>query len=114
MSIKNSIKAIPLRTLASSAVSGTYALLTAASGLSQPCFYLRINNASNQDITVSFDGTTDQEYVLASDVLTIPVQTQIQAPVQGAAFARGTKIFVKGTAGTGSIYLSGYYTSQGA
>lgn len=108
MAIKNSVKAIPLTNIASSSVSSSYAAIN-ASGLPQACIIIRINNASNKDITVSYDGVNDHEYVLANNFVTFEFQTNSQPNNFIANMAAGTVVWVKGTGGTGNIYLSGYY-----
>ena len=109
MAQKNNIKPIPLTNIASSTVSGTYAAIN-SSGLANPCFLIRIINNSTQDVTVSYDGVNDHEFV--PKATTVAVTGQANVP-QFGTFSAFTVVYVKGTAGTGNIYLSGYYQPQG-
>lgn len=104
----NRVQAIPLTSIASSTVSGTYQAIN-ANGLSEACFMIRINNDSNKDITVSYDGSTDHEFIIASDFLQVDAQNNARPNNFIALFPKGMIVYVKGTAGTGNIYLSGYY-----
>lgn len=109
MAVKNYVLAIPLTSIASSTVGGTYAAIN-PTGLPNACFELRITNNSNKDITISYDGINDHEYLpTASAALQIYGQQGAQPSSFIANFAKGTVIWVKGTAGTGNIYLSGFY-----
>jgi hypothetical protein len=105
---KNSVKPLLLSNLASSAITTTYAPLN-GTGFTQAPFFIRINNASNMPITISYDGVHDHEYLVANSVFELPSQTNSQPNAHVALFPKYTVVYVKGTAGTGSIYLSGYY-----
>lgn len=78
-------------------------------GLSGPCFMIRITNASNQSIVISYDGVTDHDVLLDDSVLEVNFQNNSRPGNQVALLPTGTKVWVKGTAGTGFIYLSGFY-----
>jgi hypothetical protein len=105
---QNSVKPFLLSSKASSTVTGSYTALN-SSGFIQSPFFIRINNASNQAITVSYDGVNDHEYISLGGILELPTQTNSQPNAHMALFPKGTVVYVKGTAGTGNIYLSGYY-----
>lgn len=107
MAFANTIRAIPLTSLASASISSSYTVID-SDGFDAPCFTMRIVNNTNKDITVSYDGTNDHEFV--------PTLTSIQIPnpapqplKTGALFPKGLKVWVKGAAGTGSVYLVGYF-----
>ena len=108
MASKNTVKAITLTSISSGSVTGSYAAINSG-GLTQPCFLIRIMNASDKDITISYDGTHDHEYILANSTLQVESQTNSQPNNNIAKFASNLVVYVKGTAGTGTIYLSGYY-----
>lgn len=108
MAVKNKVLAIPLTNIASSTVSSSYQAIN-ATGLANPCFLIRIINASTTNVTVSYDGVTDNEYVIAASSMDVNAQTNGQPNTSIANFAAGTVVYVKGTAGTGNVYLSGYY-----
>lgn len=102
MAVKNVVLAIPLGTIA---IAGTYAAFAA---LPQACFLIRIINGSNAGVTVSYDGVTDNDFVLAADSLQLPMQSNSQPNNFTANVAKGSIIYVKGT-GAGNVYLAGYY-----
>ena len=70
-------------------------------------------NNSTQDITISFDGTNDADYIPKSTSKNLPLLYPLIPQTNSAQFAQGTQIYVKGTAGTGDIYVAGYYQPQG-
>jgi hypothetical protein len=105
---QNSVKPFILSSKASSTVNGTYAALNSPGFIQSP-FFIRITNASNEDITVSYDGIHDHEYVSALTSFELPSQTNSQPNAHVALFPKNTIVYVKGTAGTGNITLSGYY-----
>jgi uncharacterized protein (UPF0303 family) len=109
MSLKNSIKAVPLKNIDSSTVGATYKAIN-STGLPNGCFLIKITNNSTQDVTVSYDGTTDHEYVIKATSVQISGESNNE---QYVAFPGSMVVYVKGTAGTGNIYLSGYYQPQG-
>jgi hypothetical protein len=105
---QNSVKPFPLSTIASSAVIAEYRPLN-GTGFEQAPFFIRINNASSTAITVSYDGINDHEFLAANTVFELPSQTNSQPNAHIALFPKYTVVYIKGTAGTGAIYLSGYY-----
>lgn len=105
---QNSVKPFLLSSILSSAVTTMYAPLN-GTGFSQPPFFIRINNASSAAITVSYDGINDHEFIAANSVFELPSQTNSQPGAHIALFPKNTVVYIKGTAGTGNVYLSGYY-----
>ena len=69
--------------------------------LDEACRMIRITNASDKNITVSFDGYIDNDYILAG--------TSLEVMLPEALWRRLTTVYAKGTAGTGSIFVSGYW-----
>jgi hypothetical protein len=108
MAVKNIIKAIPLTNFASASLTTDYQAIN-TTGLSNSCCILRLNSTSSTSVTVSYDGVNDHEFLLAGASFTIPVQANSQPNNFIANFPIGMQVYVKGTAGTGNIYLSGYY-----
>lgn len=105
---QNSVKAFVLSSLASASVTGTYAPINSA-GFPQAPFFIRIVNASSMAVTVSYDGVNDNEFIPSGGVFDLPSQTNSQPNAHVALLPKGTVVYIKGTAGTGSVYLSGYY-----
>lgn len=114
MAAKNSIKAIPMTAVASTAFTGSYQLLSGAGGLTNACFMLKIVNNSDQDVSVSYDGATDNDFVPKGTRTELLFQTNSQPNNFIANIPQGTKVYIKGSAGmSGSVYLVGYYSPQG-
>jgi len=106
MAVRNSVFAIPLTSLESTGITGTYAPIN-ATGLPQACWKLRITNDTDEDVTLSYDGINDHEYLPTTDILEIYAGSQGQPNNHLCNFAKGTVIWAKGTTGTGFLYLSG-------
>lgn len=112
MSLKNNVLAIPLSSFDTSGLSTSYQAINAG-GLDNPCFLIRIVNNSNTDITISYDGVTDNEFVPTKTSIPINFQANSQPQAQSAILRKGTIVWVKGAGvSTGLIYVSGYYTPQ--
>ena len=78
-----------------------------ASGFSNDVQILRVVNDSDQDIDISYDGTTDNDFCRAGDSFELLFGAAKEGD-QGALSA-GTQVYVKGAAaGTGLIYASAY------
>ncbi len=105
---QNSVKSFILSSVLSSSVSSTYAPLN-GTGFIQAPFFIRIINASTMAITVSYNGVNDNEFIPANSVFENHSQTNSQPNAQVALLPKNTIVYIKGTAGTGNIYLSGYY-----
>lgn len=109
--MKNSIKEIPLSSINSTDLTGSYQPINAG-GLPNACFLLRIINGGTTAITISYDGINDHDAVFAASILSVqgPVSAIPNAP--GGLFPAGTVIYAKGTAGaSGTIGVAGYYQS---
>jgi hypothetical protein len=105
---QTSVKSFVLSNVLSSAVTALYAPLN-GTGFTHAPFLIRIINASSAAITISYNGVDDNEFIPANGVFELPSQTNSQPNAQVALFSKGTIVYIKGTAGTGNIYLSGYY-----
>ncbi len=110
MAYKNFVKAIPLKSLASTSFGSSYTLVTASTGIPNPCFMLKIVNNSDQDVTVSYDGTNDHDFVPTKVTTELKSGDVNQPNNYTTIWAQGTQVWVKGTAGmAGSVYVVGYY-----
>lgn len=112
LALKDIIAAIPLSTFDSASLSGTYQLLSASGGFPQGCMLIKITNASAVPITISYDGTTDNEYIRAGESFPIYAQPLNQPQNKRCMWPLGTRVYVKGTASTGLIAVSGYYSPR--
>jgi hypothetical protein len=110
---KNRVVPLLLTSIASSTMSSSYQAIN-PNGAEGAAFFFRINNDTNETITISYDGVNDHEIMLTDTIYETPT-TQNNALPAGkvALFPIGQKIYVKGTSGTGSVYLSGFYQLVG-
>lgn len=93
----------PLQSIASSAVTGTYQAIGTKS--LYPGRILRIVNNSSQDITISWDGSTDHDYIKTQTSVTYDFGAMKGTSAPACEMDQGAVLFVKGTAGTGNIYV---------
>lgn len=84
---------------------GAYSVLD-ADGVDGPLSSIRFFNNSDTDVFVSIDGTNDHWVVPADYEYSDNFQSNSQ---REGVLKKGTKIYVRGTAGTGYFYVSGYY-----
>lgn len=109
MAFQNKVLPIALSSIDSATFTGAYQLLSPAAGLAEACIMLHIVNNANVSITISYNGTTDHDFLLAATDRELNFQTNGQPQNYAATLAKGTKIYVKGAAGVGLVYLSGFY-----
>ncbi len=113
MASKIAIKSVPIRSVASTALTGTYQVLAAAIGA--PCHMIKIVNDSDADVFVSFDYNPAVASKIANDF--VPAQTTALIPpfegypnTNACLWSSSNPVYILGTAGmSGSIYLVGYY-----
>lgn len=103
----NRVKAIEMYAHNSATLTGGYDPFVAS--LDQACFMLRIINASNKQVNISYDGTTMHDVVLSNSTTMLMFQTN-NLPHSGIALMpKGKGIWLVGDPGVGWIYLAGYY-----
>ncbi len=107
---KNVIQSATLATFNSASLTASYQAVN-SSGLPAGCLLVRIVNAATTAITISYDGTTDHEFVGANSFVQLDLQSNSQPNGFVANMKKGTVIYVKGTAGVGTIGVSAYYQS---
>ena|ERR1044071_3120524 len=95
-----------LQSIASSEVTSSYQVLGT---FSFPARLFKITNNSDEDVTISWDGTHDHEYVPAGGFVLIDIAANREVSDIFDAML-GTTLYAKGTAGTGNVYLSYYYS----
>jgi len=71
--------------------------------------FIRITNDSDTDVIISYDGVTDHEYIPAGDAIKTYFQDSAIPGNYIAKLRKGTIVHARGTAGTGLLYVSGYY-----
>lgn len=109
MALTSTVKAVALSSLDTAGLTGGYDVIN-ASGLSHSCFKLRITNASNVDLGISYDGSTTSDIIPSDSVFTLDLQNNAGPSGYNCVMAKGTKVYVIAVApGVGSVYLAGYY-----
>lgn len=96
-----------LRSIDSATFTGSYQAIGVA--LANKAVLIKIINNSTVAVTVSWDGSTDHDYIPANGFSLYDVTANSQRE-SGIFIAEGTIFFVKGSAGTGSVYLVDFYT----
>jgi len=106
---KNFIEAIEMTSIDSATFTGNLQALN-TDGLDEACTMIRITNNSDRDITISYDGVTEHDFLRSDDKLELNLQANSQSAGYISKMKQGTVVYVAGLAGgTGLIYLAGYY-----
>lgn len=95
-----------LRSIDSSTFTGSYQAL--GTPLVHPAYILKMVNNSTVLVTVSIDGTTDIDVAPAGSFWLYD-EGKVGISSFIPAVPAGTQIYVKGSAGTGSVYLVSQY-----
>lgn len=100
-----------LRSIDSSTFTGSYQAL--GTPLAHPASIVKLVNNSSVLVTVSTNGTTDHDVSPNSSFFLYDVTTNTPSQGDDAVFIpQGTQYYVKGSAGTGSVYLVVQYIKQ--
>lgn len=107
------VQAIPIQALDASFINALTPTAINPNGLPNSIFLLRIINASNTPvlITYSTSGSVTADYVAANSTIQLPAQSNSKNGVIGN-FPKGLVVSALGTAGVGSLYVAGYYISS--
>jgi len=97
------IKPETLRSIDSATFTGSYQNLGTA--LTQPAALVKIVNNSTSLITISWDGINDHDVAPANSFALYDIETNSGVAERGLSVPVGTLFRVKGSAGTGSVYL---------
>jgi len=110
---KNRMAAIPLGTFNAANLTANFQPIYPG-GLPHAVAALRINNLSNVDIYLSFDGITTNDIIPAGTPYIIPVASLAQPNNYVMQVSKGSMLSIKwvAAAGIGSIYTSGYYNAE--
>ena len=110
MAAKTYITFTELITFDSSALTTSYQPLN-ATGFSTDVYIFKMYNGSDQDITISYDGSTDHDFLAAGATFIIDFASNSEGKREG--LRKGQQIWVKGAgAGTGNIRANGYSRSR--
>lgn len=96
-----------LRTLAFGSISGTYAGI--GTSLLHPCRILYIVNTTDALLIFSFDGVNDHFVIPSQSYILIDVTSNMTLTGGAFAIAQGQRIYVKGSPGSGTVYLSVFF-----
>lgn len=101
-----------LRSRDSATFTGSYQTL--GTPLANPSVLLKFVNNSTSLVTVSYDGVNDHDISPSSSFYLYDFGSDAQSVSgdQRLSFAQGTQIYVKGSAGTGSVYAITVYTGN--
>jgi len=102
----------PLRSLAFGSISGTYSKVGTA--LSNAAHIINIDNTSDVQFTVSFDGINDHLIIPSEAGKVFDLSSNKISTVQKLMIPQNTQVYVKQTTGAptqGSIYVSVIYAS---
>lgn len=114
--MSNGIVLLPeaLRSIDSASFTGSYQTL--GTPLDHPARLIKFVNNSNVDVTISWDGSTDHDFLPASSAVVYDVATNRQA-ISGVGqllIADQTQFYASGGAGggnSGSVYLIVLYAN---
>jgi hypothetical protein len=96
------------RSLAFGSISGTYAKVGGA--LAHPIRILVLQNQTDVAVTFSFDGTNDTITLQSKIAFTFDL-TANKTSQNSLLLGQGTQIWVKGSPGSGSVYMSAFYAT---
>ena len=110
MSYTNRINWEALRSRDSATFTGSYQTL--GTPLANPSYICKLVNNSTVLVTISIDGTTDID-VAPANSFWLYDEGKVGVSSAYPALPAGTQVYVKGSAGTGSVYLVTQYIVQG-
>jgi hypothetical protein len=81
----------------------------ATPGIPEQCFLIRFSNPSATTVFVSYDlGVTEHEVVFFEGIVEIYFQNNAAYSAKTNCLAKGTPIWLRGTADDSEFYISGY------
>ena len=95
-----------LRSIDSATFTGAYQAL--GTPLSHNCFLVKLVNNSTVPVTVSVDGVTDHDIFPFGSFSLYDYQAN-RTREAGLTIPKNTQYYVKGAAGTGSVYIVAQY-----
>jgi hypothetical protein len=112
MKLTNRVYAVPASFFNAADISEINYLPLNLDPLQEPCFLMRIINASTEDIWISYDGVTEHDYIPAGHTTTINYQTNALPNAYVAQEPKGLTVYVKDVIAPfkplGSIVLAAY------
>ena len=108
----NAVKSVTMDHLDLTSITTSYTVIY-EDGFDNACSMIRIHNATNSPLWISFNGTTDNDYLAIGASLQLPVQDNHLPSGLVAKFKKKSKVYVKFTVAPkpplGTVYLIGYY-----
>ena len=108
----NRFQAIPRAVFDTSGLTASYKPLN-GTGFAEPIKLLKIYNAGSLGINISYDGLTDHDFFPAGATIIMDFQANHadnSSYSSGTLYgAKGQIIYGKGTAGSGNLYIIGFY-----
>lgn len=98
-----------LRTIDSATFTGAYQAI--GTPLANPSYICKMVNNSNVLVTVSINGTTDID-VAPANSFWLYDESKAGASANLPSLPAGTQVYVKGSAGVGTVYLVTQYIIQ--
>lgn len=92
-----------VKSIDSSTFTGSYQAVGTATTHEARIF--KIVNNSNEGVTVSLDGVNDMDFVPSSTFVLYDLGTNRGNPTASLVLEKGSQFYVKGTAGTGLVYV---------
>lgn len=105
MSYTATIKWETLRSIDSSSLTGSYQAI--GTPLANPSYIIKFISTSSTLVTLSIDSETDVDVIPANGGFVYDETKYVGTSIQ--FIPKGTQFFVKGTAGTGRIYMITQY-----
>lgn len=103
----------PLRSIAFGSISGAYAAIGTPFAHAARCII--IDNLTNANMTISFDGVNDHMIIVATSSRIIDYASNRVGPVDQLEQAIQTQVYVKqtsGAPGSGNVYVSVIYAAS--
>jgi len=111
MAETNFLQAIEMTVYDTAGLTGTYAAIN-GTGTEEAVNVVKFYNASNVGVTLSYDGSTDQDFIPAGGTFILDLETNASGFGGSSGhwmMRKGQVIYAKGSAGTGNLYFVGYY-----
>ncbi len=102
------MESIPVQVVAFGSVTSSF--VATGTAMPEPVRILKVNNTTNADIYISFDGITNNDVVVASTGMVLDITTN-KSREDGAFLPKGTVFYIKYVTipTSGNVYLSAYY-----
>lgn len=73
------------------------------------CFIIRISNDTTKDVYISYDGVNAHDFLHSYTDMTLNFQSNSSPQGNVAMLKKGSLIYFQSAAGTGYVYVSGFY-----